>query len=107
MRANHSQMTLDPALRQIVSAFRNSKAWDEELDLCLLRVLWPRVAGPSLALDTEVVGFRDNLVTIRVPDETWGQQLRSVRFAMIRKLNQSWPGSSIREIRFIHEDHTR
>lgn len=93
-------MPFDPALRQIIAGFRNSDVWDDELDLKLVQALWPSVAGPALARNTSVIRMDGQRITVRVPDETWQRQLRSVGAALVRNLNEPWPGPPIRHIRF-------
>jgi len=100
-------MGFDPALRQIISSFRASPVWDEELDLRLLQALWPRIAGVSLARNTSVVAIDGDVVVVRVPDATWQQQLQSIRALLVRKMNEPWPQSWIRDIRLTYEDHNR
>jgi predicted nucleic acid-binding Zn ribbon protein len=104
---NRAQAGLDPALRQIIAGFRNSETWDEELDLRLLQALWPHIAGSFLARNTSVAGVAGQRVVVRVPDATWKRQLRSIGPALLRKVNEPWPGSRFVEIRFVYEDHSR
>lgn len=98
---------LDPALRQIIAGFRNSDAWDAELDLRLMQALWPRIAGPWLARNTRPVEVAADRLVVRVPDATWTEQLRAVRGMLLRKINAPWPGPAIRELWFTHDDHSR
>jgi predicted nucleic acid-binding Zn ribbon protein len=102
-----TKMTVDPALRQIIAWFRDSDAWDGELDLRLLQALWPRIAGPSLARNTSVVAVDGEEVVIRVPDLTWQQQLLSMRPLLLMKINDPWPGRGIKRLQFTYEDHNR
>ena len=99
------KMALDSAFRQIIAQFRDSSAWDEELDLQLLRALWPGIAGASLAENTSIVAVEGGEVVIRVPDRIWSRQLLSMRPLLLKKINQPWPGRGIRQIRFIYEDY--
>ena len=96
-------MPFDPALRHLIANFRRARAWDEELDLRLLRVLWPRIVGSALAESTMVERIEGARVVIRVPDHTWEKQLRSIRSRLLRKMNEPWPNAWIRDIGFIHE----
>ena len=50
-------MPFDPTLRQIIAGLRNSREWDEELDLRLLQSLWPQLVGSSLAESTAAVAI--------------------------------------------------
>lgn len=98
---------LDPALRQIIAEFRNSDAWDAELDLRLMQALWPKIVGPSLARNTRPVEVGEGRLVVQTPDPTWTEQLRAVRGMLLRKINAPWPGPAIRELWFTHEDHSR
>ena len=99
------KMALDSAFRQIIAQFRDSSAWDEELDLELLRALWPGIAGASLAENTSVVAIEGGEAVVQVPDRVWKQQLLSLRPLLLRKINEPWPGRGIRQIRFVYENH--
>ena len=68
-------MPFDPAIRQIIASLRSSTEWDEELDLRLLKSLWPQLVGASLAEATSAVAIDGTRVVIRVPDPTWKRQL--------------------------------
>lgn len=98
-------MAFDPAFRQIIAQFRDSRAWDEDLDLRLLQALWPRIAGPSLAQNTSVAAVSGEVVVIRVPDQIWKQQLVAIRPQLLKKINEPWPRRWIKQIRFTHENH--
>ena len=97
-------MPFDPALRHLIANFRRAPAWDEELDLRLLRALWTRIVGSALAESTMVERIEGARVVIRVPDQTWEKQLWSIRSRLLRKMNEPWPHAWIREIGFIHEN---
>ena len=94
-------MPFDPALRHLIAKFRRARSWDEELDLQLLRVLWPRIVGSALAESTMVERIDGARVVIRVPDQTWEKQLRSIRSKLLRKMNEPWPTAWIRDVGFI------
>jgi len=98
---------VDSAFRQIIAQFRSSKVWDEELDLRLLKALWPGIAGPSLARNISVLEIRGEDVVLGVPDRTWQRQLMSMRPLLLKKLNEPWSGHRIRRIRFSYEDYSR
>jgi len=100
-------MGLEPAFRQIIATFRNSSAWNQDLDLRLLQALWPQVAGLRIASNTSVGAIHGQRMIVRVPDETWTHALAAVRPALILKMNSMLPGSWIRGIQFTHEDHYR
>ena len=97
-------MPFDPAIRQIIASFRQSPRWNEDLDLRLLQAFWPKLVGEPLAGSTSVVDVRGSRIIVRVPDETWKQQLISLRGWILRKVNEPWPNRWITDIEFTHED---
>jgi predicted nucleic acid-binding Zn ribbon protein len=97
-------MAFDPALRQMIAAFRKAPNWDVDLDLRLLQALWPKLVGAGLGESTEIEAIEGSRVVIRVDDRTWEKQLLSIRAKLLRKLNEPWPNAWITEIRFTYED---
>ena len=98
-------MTLDPAIRSLIATFRNSPNWDAQLDLELLRKLWPTLAGGNLAAATQVVAIHGSTVVINVPDLVWRRQLAQMKGQLLRKINEPWESQRITEIAFTHENH--
>ena len=98
-------MTLDPAIRSLIATFRNSPNWDAQLDLELLRKLWPTLAGENLAAATQVVAIQGSTVVINVPDLVWRRQLAQMKGQLLRKINEPWESHRITEIAFTHENH--
>jgi predicted nucleic acid-binding Zn ribbon protein len=97
-------MPFDPAIRQIIASLRQSSEWSADLDLRLLRALWPKLVGPSLARATSVAQIRGSRIIIRVPDQTWTPQLESIRGQLLQKVNEPWPNRWINDIGFTYED---
>ena len=97
-------MPFDPAIRQIISSFRESSNWNDELDLRLLQALWPKLVGESLAGSTSVVRIEGSRIIIRVPDPIWTKQLLSIRGSILIKVNEPWPSRWIKDIGFTYED---
>lgn len=95
---------IDPAFRQIIARFRSSRNWDDELDLRLLRALWPSIAGPQLSEHVSVLAIRGTEVILGVPDRTWQHQLLSLRPLLLRKINEPWSERRIQHLR-IYENH--
>jgi predicted nucleic acid-binding Zn ribbon protein len=91
-------------MRQIIASWRESPQWNESLDLRLLRALWPTLVGESLAKATSVAQIRGSRLIIRVPDQTWAPQLRSIRGRLLQKVNEPWPNRWINDIGFTYED---
>jgi predicted nucleic acid-binding Zn ribbon protein len=98
-------MSLDPAIRSLIAAFRRSPNWDADLDLELLQKLWPALAGETLASVTQVVAIQGATVVINVPDLGWRRQLLKMKGQLLRNINEPWGSQRITEIAFTHEDH--
>ena len=98
-------MPFDPAVRRVLASFRNSKGWDSELDLEVLRKLWPSLVGSQLGAITSVTAVQGSRVVISVPDNIWRKQLVRMRPQLIAKMNEPWATPWIKEIVFIHENY--
>jgi predicted nucleic acid-binding Zn ribbon protein len=97
-------MPLDPALRRLVASFRQSPNWDAELDLEVLRKLWPLLVGPHLARAIEVTGVHGSRVVVKVPDQIWRRQLVRMKPQLLAKMNEPWATPWIKEIAFTYEN---
>ncbi len=97
-------MTLDPALCSLIASFRTSPNWDAQLELELLRKLWPALVGPGLAEATQVTAVHGARVVINVPDLVWRKQLARMRSQLLTKLNSPWATPWIKEIAFTYEN---
>ena len=97
-------MAFDPVLRQMIASFRKAPNWDIDLDLRLLQALWPKLVGPQLGASTAIDAIEGSRVVIRVADETWEKQLRSIQTGLIKKLNEPWPNAWVTEISFTYEN---
>jgi predicted nucleic acid-binding Zn ribbon protein len=97
-------MSFDPAVRSLLASFRNSPAWDEQLDLEVLQKLWPSLVGPALARATSVTAVQGARVVINVPDQIWRKQLIRMQGPLLAKLNEPWATPWIKEIAFTYEN---
>ena len=97
-------MSFDPAVRRLIAGFRKSPNWDAQLDLELLRKLWPELAGPKLAQATTIVAVYGSKVVVNVPDQIWRKQLMKMQAELLSKMNQPWPSPWITEIVFTYEN---
>jgi predicted nucleic acid-binding Zn ribbon protein len=97
-------MSFDPASRRLLASFRKSPNWDTELDLEVLRKLWPQLVGSSLANATSVTAIHGSRVVINVPDQIWRKQLIRMREQLLARINEPWATSWIKEIAFTHEN---
>jgi len=97
-------MSIDPAVRRLLASFRNSPNWDNELDLDVLRKLWPSLVGEKLASATTVTAVQGTRVVINVPDQIWRRQLYRMRPQLLSKINEPWATPWIKEIVFTYEN---
>jgi predicted nucleic acid-binding Zn ribbon protein len=97
-------MPFDPALRRLIAGFRNAPQWDEQLDLELLRKLWPDLVGAKLAEATTVTAVQGSRVVINVPDQVWRKQLVKMKPQLLVRINEPWPTPWIQEIAFTYEN---
>ena len=97
-------MPIDPAVRRLLASFRKSPGWDAELDLEVLRKLWPSLIGPKLAAATSVTAVHGSRVVINVPDLAWRKQLSKMRPQLLAKMNEPWATPWIEEISFTYEN---
>jgi len=97
-------MPIDPALRSLIAGLRKSPNWDNELDIELLRRLWPVLVGPELAGATAVVAIHGSRVVVNVPDQIWRKQLIRIRSQLLARVNEPWGTPLITEIAFTHEN---
>jgi predicted nucleic acid-binding Zn ribbon protein len=97
-------MPIDPVLRQMIATFRKSSTWDAQLDLELLRKLWPTLAGQKLADATSIVAVQGSRVVVNVPDIVWRRQLMRMTPQLLARMNEPWPAPWITEIVFTYEN---
>jgi hypothetical protein len=97
-------MPLDPAIASLIAIFRRSPNWDEELDVDLLRQLWPLLAGEALGAATTITAIRGTTVVLNVPDRVWRRQLVQMKGQLLRKMNEPWGSRRITEIAFTYEN---
>ena len=95
---------MDPVYRRLIAVFRNSRNWDEQLDLELLQKLWPSLVGDRLASATAVVAMHGSQVVMNVPNQIWRKQLMKMKPALLAKINEPWGVPKITEIAFTYED---
>src|ERR1043166_440833 len=97
-------MPFDPAVRRMIATFRQSPAWDTQLDLELLQKLWPDLAGPKLAQVMSIVAVQGSRVVVNVPDQIWRRQLVGMKPQLLARMNEPWTSPWIKEIVFTYEN---
>jgi len=97
-------MSLDPAVRRLLAMFRKSPNWDNELDLEVLRKLWPVLVGQKLADAISVTAVQGTRVVIKVPNQIWRKQLMKMKPQLLARINAPWATPFIKEIAFTNEN---
>jgi predicted nucleic acid-binding Zn ribbon protein len=97
-------MSFDPTLRHLIAGFRKAPQWDEQLDLELLRKLWPSLVGTQLAEATTVTAVQGSRVVVNVPDRIWRKQLIRMKPQLLARINEPWATPWIQEIAFTYEN---
>jgi predicted nucleic acid-binding Zn ribbon protein len=97
-------MPFDPALRRVLASFRKSPNWDAELDLEVLRKLWPSLVGANLASVTTVTAIHGSRVVIKAPDQIWRKQLIQMKGTLLAKMNEPFATPWIKEISITYEN---
>src|SRR3989304_8142230 len=62
-----------------------------------LRLLWPQVVGPQLALHTELKGSRGTVLLVGVRDRSWIRTLGPLQSTMLDAINR-WAGGQYKSI---------
>ena len=97
-------MPMDPAIRSLISQFRRSPNWDDQLDLELIQRFWPDLVGDQLAGATKITALRGSTVVLNVPDRIWRKQLMAMKPQLLQRLNELWGGRKITEIALTYEN---
>jgi predicted nucleic acid-binding Zn ribbon protein len=91
-------------MRRLLASFRMSPKWDSELDLEVLKKLWPSLVGSTLGNATSVTAVQGSRVVVKVPDLIWRKQLMKMRPQLLAKINEPWATPWIKEIAFTNEN---
>ena len=64
-------------------------------------IIWPKIVGTKIAENTiaELVDF--NVLTIKVKNSTWRNELYLKKDAILKKLNKELGPNTIKELRFL------
>jgi len=72
-----------------------------EAALAWLQSSWPTVVGRSLATHTRPVRCENARLELAVDIKAWLQQLEPMHDEICARINRSWGGTLIREVKFI------
>ena len=72
-----------------------------EAPLAWLTGAWPSIVGPRLAAHTRPVSCSGGSLEIMVGGKDWGRELSDMKSEFCRRINQSWGGVLVCEVRFV------
>jgi predicted nucleic acid-binding Zn ribbon protein len=62
---------------------------------------WPSIVGAKVAAQTKPVRCADGILEISTTGKDWRNQLEQMQDAFRQKINESWGGNLVREVRFV------
>ncbi|HEY9735085.1 MAG TPA: DciA family protein [Trichocoleus sp.] len=98
-------MPLD-ALGQVIRQLENQPQWHGQRQFRRVLDCWPRVVGPSVAVQTQPVRIAQGVLFVAVINSTWGQTLTFERLRILEKLN-ALIAPPLNDIRFSTADWFR
>ena len=69
--------------------------------LAWLEAAWPCIVGAKVAAQTRPVHCADGILEISTTGKDWRSQLEQMQDAFRQKINESWGGNLVREVRFV------
>jgi predicted nucleic acid-binding Zn ribbon protein len=72
-----------------------------EAALAWLQVAWPEIAGAALAAHTHPARLLDQCLVIETDGKRWEKQLETMTGEFCLRVNQTWGGTLVREVRFV------
>lgn len=92
---------LTPASDVLQILFQEGKSpLAEEFSRWQLWRKWPEVVGPTIAAQTDPVGFKDGILFVWVKNSVWIQQLTFMIKPLRKKVNAFYGSDRVRMIRF-------
>jgi predicted nucleic acid-binding Zn ribbon protein len=84
----------------LIGGFLERLGLAERLSLQSAVILWPEIAGPRIAEESEAVKIDGDTLIIKVYKAAWRQQLTFLKAELLAKL-ESKIGKGVKDIRFI------
>jgi predicted nucleic acid-binding Zn ribbon protein len=72
-----------------------------EAALAWLSSAWPSIVGRTLAAHTRPVRFAKGLLELTADSKAWRNQLETMQHEFCNRINQSWGGTLVREVKFV------
>lgn len=72
-----------------------------EAPLAWLSAAWPSIVGQRLAARTSPVSCSEGTLEVAVGGKEWQRELSEMKEEFCRRVNQSWGGTLVREVRFV------
>ncbi len=64
---------------------------------------WKRIVGESVAQRSSPGRVRDGVLTVKVSNNVWMQEIRFLRESIVEKINGMFPGLKVGDIRLVIE----
>jgi len=74
---------------------------DRRLDVYRLWTFWEQEVGAAIAARAEPASYRDGLLSVRVTNASWMQELQFLKSTIIERLNRRLGEDRIRDIYFV------
>jgi predicted nucleic acid-binding Zn ribbon protein len=68
-----------------------------------LKATWPSIVGAQLAAQTRPIQCSGGQLDVAASSKEWRRQLENMKDEFCRKINDSWGGALVREVRFVAE----
>jgi Dna[CI] antecedent, DciA len=73
--------------------------------LAWLSSTWPTIVGKSLAAHTRPVRCGGKCLELSADSKAWQQQVETMKRELCDRINRSWGGSLVREVKFVAHTH--
>lgn len=83
---------------EVVDELVRNQGWTEQLNAQRVFTDWAGIVGPQVAQHSEVVGFEDQVLDVRVSSTAWATQLRLLAPRIVAKLNEELGQGSVLRI---------
>ena len=72
-----------------------------ETTLAWLSVVWPAIAGKTLAAHTKPIRFDGGILEVAADAKAWQQQIESMKRELRDRVNRAWGGNLVSDVEFI------
>ncbi len=100
MRRRKRQAKLQP-IGEVLFPLLNKRGMASKFEEKALLKIWPKAVGPQIASRTQIDSFRHGILFVKTVSSVWVQQLHFIKEEILKKLNELYAKSQIKELRFI------